>query len=170
MNMNKRIENKLISLLDDTSISIPTLQLKMKLSYRDAAYLLQYAIGQGWVDKVPEGIDYPILTKELRRRELSEEACKKVNSVLDFDALRVLCYLGKNVGATLNDILADVDHDREDMLNALHDLIMSRLVFEVEQTYFCRISQSSTQMIKKNERHPSTSELTARLRHLVDES
>lgn len=152
MKMTKKKEGALIAHLRKGNISIPELQFEMKVSYKDARSLIEYATGHKWIKECTSGNEYPVIVTNFARKDLPADICKKIYEYLGYDDLKVLYYLGKRFSATLLDILEDVDDDEDDMLDALDTLMGIKLVFKHEDYYFCKISRKSIKLIKKNEK------------------
>ena len=124
----------------------------MKVSYKDARSLIEYATGHKWIKGCTSGNEYPVIVTNFARKDLPADICKKIYEHLGYDDLKVLYYLGKRFSATLLDILEDVDDDEDDMQDALDKLIGVKLIFKHEDYYFCKISKKSIKLIKKNEK------------------
>lgn len=152
MKMTKKKEGELIAHLRKGNVSIPELQFEMKVSYKDARSLIEYATGYKWIKGCTSGNEYPVIVTNFARKDLPADICKKIYEYLGYEDLKVLYYLGKRFSATLLDILADVDDDEDDMQDALDKLIGVKLIFKHEDYYFCKISRKSIKLIKKNEK------------------
>lgn len=152
MKMTKKKEGELIAHLRKENVSIPELQFEMKVSYKDARSLIEYATGHKWIKGCTSGNEYPVIVTNFARKDLPADICKKIYEYLGYDDLKVLYYLGKRFSATLLDILEDVDDDEDDMQDALDKLIGVKLIFKHEECYYCKISRKSIKLIKKNER------------------
>ena len=152
MKMTKKKEGELIAHLHKENVSIPELQFEMKVSYKDARSLIEYAAGHKWIKGCTAGNEYPVIVTNFARKDLPADICKKIYEYLGYDDLKVLYYLGKRFSATLFDILEDVDDDEDDMQDALDKLIGVKLIFKHEDYYFCKISRKSIKLIKKNEK------------------
>ena len=152
MKMTKKKEGELIAHLRKENVSIPELQFEMKVSYKDARSLIEYATGHKWIKGCTSGNEYPVIVTNFARKDLPADICKKIYEYLGYDDLKVLYYLGKRFSATLLDILEDVDDDEDDMQDALDKLIGVKLIFKHEECYYCKISRKSIKLIKKNEK------------------
>lgn len=124
----------------------------MKVSYKDARSLIEYATEHKWIKGCTSGNEYPVIVTNFARKDLPADICKKIYEYLGYDDLKVLYYLGKRFSATLLDILEDVDDDEDDMQDALDKLIGVKLIFKHEEFYYCKISRKSIRLIKKNEK------------------
>ena len=113
MKMTKKKEGELIAHLRNGKVSIPELQFEMKVSYKDARSLIEYATGHKWIKGCTSGNEYPVIVTNFSRKDLPADICKKIYDSLGYDDLKVLYYLGKRFSATLLDILEDVDDDEE---------------------------------------------------------
>jgi len=153
MKMTKKKEGELIAHLRNGKVSIPELQFEMKVSYKDARSLIEYATGHKWIKGCTSGNEYPVIVTNFSRKDLPADICKKIYDSLRYDDLKVLYYLGKRFSATLLDILEDVDDDEDDMQDALDKLIGIKLIFKHEECYYCKISRKSVRLIKKNEKN-----------------
>ena len=151
MKMTKK-EGELIAHLRKGTISIPELQFEMKVSYKDARSLIEYATEHKWIKGCTSGNEYPVIVTNFSRKDLPADICKKIYDSLGYDDLKVLYYLGKRFSVTLLDILEDVDDDEDDMQDALDELIGIKLIFQHEECYYCKISRKSVRLIKKNEK------------------
>lgn len=152
MKITKKKEGELIAHLRKGTISIPELQFEMKVSYKDARSLIEYATEHKWIKGCTLGNEYPVIVTNFSRKDLPADICKKIYENLGYDDLKVLYYLGKRFSATLHDILEDVDDDEDDMQDALDKLIGVKLIFKHEECYYCKISRKSVKLIKKNEK------------------
>ena len=152
MKITKKKEGELIAHLRKGTISIPELQYKMNISYKDARSLIEYAAGHKWIKGCTSGNEFPVIVSSFARKDLPADICKKIFDKLGYDDLKVLYYLGRRFSATFDDILEDVDDDEDDMHDALDTLIGIKLVFKHEDYYFCKISRKSIRLIKKNEK------------------
>lgn len=152
MKMTKKKEGELIAHLRKENVSIPELQFEMKVSYKDARSLIEYATGHKWIKGCTSGNEYPVIVTNFARKDLPADICKKIYEYLGYDDLKVLYYLGKRFSATFFDILEDVDDDEDDMQDALDKLIGVKLIFKHEEYYYCKISRKSIKLIKKNEK------------------
>lgn len=152
MKMTKKKEGELIAHLHKGTVSIPELQFEMKVSYKDARSLIEYATGHKWIKGCTSGNEYPVIVTNFSRKDLPEDICKKIYDSLGYDDLKVLYYLGKRFSATLLDILEDVDDDEDDMQDALDKLIGIKLIFKHEEHYYCKISKKSIRLIKRNDK------------------
>lgn len=145
-------EGELIAHLLNGKVSIPELQFVMKVSYKDARSLIEYATGHKWIKGCTSGNEYPVIVTNFSRKDLPADICKKIYDSLGYDDLKVLYYLGKRFSATLLDILEDVDDDEDDMQDALDKPIGIKLIFKHDDYYFCKISRKSIKLIKKSEK------------------
>ena len=152
MKITKKKEGELIAHLRKGTISIPELQYKMNISYKDARSLIEYAAGHKWIKGCTSGNEFPVIVSSFARKDLPADICKKIFDKLGYDDLKVLYYLGRRFSATFDDILEDVDDDEDDMHDALDTLMGIKLVFKHEDYYFCKISRKSIKLIKKNEK------------------
>lgn len=168
MKMTKKKEGELIAHLRKEHVSIPELQFEMKVSYKDARSLIEYATGHKWIKGCTSGNEYPVIVTNFSRKDLPADICKKIYDSLGYDDLKVLYYLGKRFSATLLDILEDVDDDEDDMQDALDKLIGIKLIFKHEEYYFCKISRKSIKLIKKNEKNEEQNS-TLDFHHLLEE-
>lgn len=168
MKMTKKKEGELIAHLRKGNVSIPELQFEMKVSYKDARNLIEYATGHKWIKGCTSGNEYPVIVADFARKDLPADICKKIYENLGYDDLKVLYYLGKRFSATLLDILEDVDDDEDDMQDALDKLIGVKLIFKHEDYYFCKISRKSIKLIKKNEKKRDCGE-TVDFRKMLEE-
>lgn len=158
MKMTKKKEGELIAHLRKGNVSIPELQFEMKVSYKDARSLIEYATGHKWIKGCTSGNEYPVIVTDFARKDFPADICKKIYENLGYYDLKVLYYLGKRFSATLLDILEDVDDDEDDMQDALDKLIGVKLIFKHEECYYCKISRKSVRLIKKNEKTKENTE------------
>lgn len=124
----------------------------MKVSYKDARSLIDYAAGHKWIKGCTSGNEYPIIVTNFARKDLPADIFKKIHECLGYDDLKVLYYLGRRFSATFDDILENVDDDEDDMQAALDRLTGVKLIFKHDNYYFCKISRKSIKLIKKNEK------------------
>lgn len=158
MKMTKKKEGELIAHLRKGNVSIPELQFEMKVSYKDARSLIEYATGHKWIKGYTSGNEYPVIVTNFARKDLPADICKKIFDMLGYDDLKVLYYLGRRFSATFDDILDDVDDDKDDMHDALDTLMGIKLVFKHEEYYYCKISRKSIKLIKKNDQKKESAE------------
>ncbi len=148
MQMTPSKESELIARLHRETVSIPDLQLELELSYKDACSLLDYAAKRQWIAECRGGIDYPVITNRFTLKDLPANVCEKLYDDLEYDDLQVLYYLGDRFSATFQDILSDVDHDSDDMSNAINNLLAAGLIFKHEDHYYCKISKQAVDTVK----------------------
>lgn len=154
MKITQRTEGDLILRLQKGSVSVPMLQLEMNVSYKDAKSLIQYALNLNWLGACDSGNEYPVITKDFMRKNLSAEVCKKVYDALEYDDLKLLCYFESHFSATFADILNEVDEDAGDMQSAVATLIGLQIVFKIEDYYFCTLSAKSIKKIQEARKKP----------------
>lgn len=159
MKMTKKKEGELIAHLCKGNVSIPELQFEMKVSYKDARSLIEYATGYEWIKGCSSGNEYPVIVTDFARKDLPADVCKKIYEKLGYDDLKVLYYLGRRFNATLLDILEKVDDNESDMQDALDKLISVKLIFKHEDCYYCKISRKSIKLIRKNEKKMKSDEI-----------
>ena len=165
MKITKETERELIAHLKKGSVSIPELQLDMKLSYKEARSLIEYATDHIWIGDCEEGNEYPAISKRFTHKTVPKSVCKSIYDTLDTDDLKVLCYIDHNFSATLTDILNNVDDDKEDMRSALNSLMDKALIFKNENNYYCRLSRKAVKLIKQGENENDTDSTLQKVLH-----
>ena len=165
MKITKKTEAELIAHLQKSTISIPELQFEMKVTYKDAKSLIEYAAGHKWIDECTYGNEYPIIVTTFERKDLPEDVCKKIYETLGYAALKLLYYLGNRFSATFDDILQNVDDNDYYIEGALDKLLDIKLIFKHENYYFCKISKKSIKLIKKNEKKKESDDSIAFRKH-----
>lgn len=168
MKITKKKEGELIAHLRKGTVSIPELQYKMNISYKDARSLIEYAAGHKWIKGCTSGNEFSVMVSSFARKDLPADICKKIFDKLGYDDLKVLYYLGRRFSATFDDILKAVDDDEDDMHDALDTLMGIKLVFKHEDYYFCKISRKSIKLIKKNQKLTENAE-TMDFRKMLEE-
>lgn len=151
MKITNKHEDKLITFLQKGSVSIPEVQYKMKISYRDARGLVEYAINHKWIAEYTDGIDFPTIESSFTRKDLPENVCKQTYKTLNRNDLRVLGYIGSKFSATIKEIIENLLDDEEDAEISLDKLVDLKLIFKIEEYYYCKISNESIAQIKKSE-------------------
>ena len=139
----------LIRHLRKGSVSIPDLQLELKLKYREASCLIAYGIKQGWVYDKCVGNRFPATEKNYEPLELPPAMCESCMDSLDeheIDAL--VCFHGKNP-LQIEDILQKVTKSKSDAREIMSTLIEQALVFELDGYYYCTVAPKSLEIIKK---------------------
>lgn len=151
MKITEKKEGELIAHLRKGHVSIPQIQYEMQISYKDAHALIDYAIKREWLKECEVGNEYPTMVSKFLHKELPPDACEFLYDELGYDDLKVLYYLEKNFSATLQEILSNVDHNEDDMREALDNLLNLKVIFEQDNQYYCSLSKKSVTQIKKIE-------------------
>ncbi len=149
MTVTQKKEGVLIAHLQKGFVTIPELQIELKLTYKEARSLIEYATKRKWIAECESGNQFPTVTSSFARKDLPADVCDLVYDELDGDDLKVLYFLGRRFSATFADILKHVDDDEGDMWAALDVLLRVGLIFRHGSHYYCKISRRAISAIKK---------------------
>jgi len=130
------------------SVSVPWIQVTFDLDYRDAKAFLQQLITRGWVEKTPQGIQYPVKTGNLRLRPILRSEVAGLIADIDSDCVTALSCIRKGgaMGATLREITSAVKGD-DDTKDALAILIKRKLIYQHEEAYYATISEQAVDVL-----------------------
>lgn len=158
MRLTQDTEKELITQLSNGKISVPELQLGMKLSYKDARALIDYALAQKWIENCHFGNEFTVIATDFTRKDITEEECKSILETHRHFEIRILNCLGRIFSAKFSDILGNVPSIENELKNALNALVRADLVVEHQKIYYCKLTKKSVEMLM--ERDASSESIT----------
>lgn len=146
-------------LLESATVSVPQMQQKYGLSYREAVAIVKQLVAQGCLSKNADGILYTVIPDHLLFRRLEREEVDSLYADIDKIGAQILYGLYARGSITEANVFCDEDNEEYEIGIAFRKLERRRLIYRYEDAYFLRISRRAAKVLsdmgfaKANKKH-----------------
>lgn len=165
------------------NVTVAGLQKEFSLDYREAKEFLNILMRKGWIESIPNGLEYTVTPKNMRLRKIERREVDALIEDLTPDCVTILLCIQRkaDAGALHSDVSTALRFDG-DLEESLKILNKHNLIHESDEKYFLSVSKetikvfSSVAKIKKQGElsrrfmnKPEKADDTKALRKLFDE-
>ncbi len=132
----------------ESYISVPWIQRKFALSYKDAVNFLNLLIKRGWIAGEAEGIRYAVHEENLKLRKIRRDEIDIIIADITLDCIPGLLCILRHVadGATYEE-MREAIRGEEDTEKTIGILRKNNLIYEFDGVYFSCISNKTFKVL-----------------------